>query len=709
MTGKQSGATSLSGRAAWILGLCLTVLFSASAQAAPEARILRIDPRASHGSGDPVITMVAEVVQSKRVSEATAPCAALRGNAQLSCMSESLEKPFALYAPFPFPAQQAVFTISVDDADRPAKYLSHKTWGEAGSDPDVGTAWLLLIDADRRMGNDFSGAKAIAAEFVSSMGPNDIVNVMFFNDRQVVKDSKWLPAQKKSAAQSFIDSVGSTYTNQGRNRSLLTIIRTAATDAFRGLGNVGGDVKVPLHQAMVVLSSGFGGADPSTTGPGALQLSQYMTGGRFPEDNTALPKAPVPVISIYFPHQTLDEFRQNSLEFMQGLANPEIGGFFTVVQGGGADRGRTIVRAVRTRFSKMYLVKWRVSCVAPSVTQSFKLVFNNVNPPILGDNSFRDVPIGIDPTSWPLDVNLEYTRELSERTPVYPGGTLRVYGDFCWGGDTSRAEVYFLPVGQQPPTDIQGADIERAKRAQQQLIAQGLKGRAVQTTDTFVEFEAPDNDKLIHGQGANAVARVLIYDNKARRTSGMTAENIIEVKATTAPLPLMWLLGGAFGLVVLALLLVVILRTGGKGRRAPAPARPMQGPPAPAPAPRPGVPQAAPPPPVVAAAPVGAPPPGGNATRATLQGAAGMFSILAGQESRVGRDATQCVVLLNDPRTSSLHASLKLEGGVLYVRDDGSNNGTFINGAQAPQGLWSPVPQGALLRFGPVEFSVRLD
>jgi hypothetical protein len=696
MPGMQSLLHHAVGRrfaiALWVAFLLLRVT---GASAAPEARILRIDPRASHQSGDPVLTMVVELVQSKRVSEATAPCASLRGDAQLGCMSNALEKPNALYTPFPFPAEQAVFTVAVDGTDRPARHLSHQRWGEAGREPGVGTAWVVLIDADRRMGNGFDDAKAVAAEFVASMGPNDIVNVMFFNDRQVVQDSKWLPADKKAAAQTFINSVGSSYPSQGRNRPLLTIIRMAATDAFRGLGNVGESVKVPLHQAMVVLSNGFGGADPSTTGPGAMQLSQYMTGGRFPEDNTALPKAPVPVVSVLFPYRTVDEFRQNAFEFMQNLANPEIGGFFSVVQGGGSERGKSIVRAVRTRFSRMYLVKWKVSCIAPSVTQSFKLVFNNVTPPILGDNSCKDVPIGIDPSTWPLDVNLEYTKQLAQRDPVYPGGRFRVYGDFCWGGDTSRAEVYFMGAGQQPPADLESRDLEKAKRIQQQLIAQELRGKALETTDTFAEFEAPDNDKLIHGQGANAVARVFLYDNKAHRTSGLTADTMLELKATSAPLPLLWILGGAFGAVVVALLLVVVLRGGGKARRVTSP------PPAPVVA---GMPMASP----LAAPPVAAPATG-NATRATLQGAPGVFSLMAGQEVRAGRDASQCAILLNDPRCSSVHASLKIEGGVLYVRDEGSNNGTFVNAAQVAGGTWSPVPQGALLRFGPAELSVRLD
>ena len=43
------------------------------------------------------------------------------------------------------------------------------------------------------------------------------------------------------------------------------------------------------------------------------------------------------------------------------------------------------------------------------------------------------------------------------------------------------------------------------------------------------------------------------------------------------------------------------------------------------------------------------------------------------------------------------------------MRDETSNNGTYINGQRIPGGVWTPVPAGAQLRFGPVEFSVRLE
>jgi pSer/pThr/pTyr-binding forkhead associated (FHA) protein len=81
--------------------------------------------------------------------------------------------------------------------------------------------------------------------------------------------------------------------------------------------------------------------------------------------------------------------------------------------------------------------------------------------------------------------------------------------------------------------------------------------------------------------------------------------------------------------------------------------------------------------------------------------------VLAGIESRVGRDGSMCSIALNEARVSGVHASLKLEGGILHVRDDKSHNGTFVNGNRIAPGTWIPVPGGSQLRFGPIEFVVR--
>ena len=735
-----------------LASLLVCWLVALSAQASPEAKILRVDPRAAQDNGNPVLTTVVEVSQSKRVSDAIANCGALTGNGQFDCMSQNLEKPFALYTPFPFPAQNAIFTVTVDGTDVPAKFVSDAAWGDSLQQPGVGTAWLILIDADRRMGKSFTDARQLAQQFVLSMGANDIVNVMFFNDRQVVKDSKWVSAAQKARAQSVINGTTDTFPSSGRNRSLLTIIKTAATDGFGALGNVGDEVGIPLHQAMIVLSDGFGGADPSTTGPGALQLQQYLTGGRFPEDNTALPKAPVPVISIWYPPGVVDEFRQNSLEFMQNMANTDIGGFFSVMREGGGSRSNTIVSTVRQRFSKMHIVKWKASCVAPTVTQSFKLVFNNVKPPILGDNTFKDVPVGIDPSTWPLDVNVAYTQDMAKsQGGVYPGGSFKVYGDFCWGGDKGRAEVYFLPSGQPLPTALAGTDIDQAKRTQQQLIAMGMKGTSLEASDTFAQFEAPDKDKILAGSGDQAVVRLVIYDNKAHRTSGVTSATIIQLKGTTQPLPLLLILSACLGLVVIALLIIVIVRSGGKkrgGGGGPPPpvvggggygappggygggygAPPGQGYGSPpgygGGPPRQGAPLAGVSPELMyGGAPPGqvyggqapapqVPPPnpyGGGASSALLQCSAGVFTVLSGQEMRAGRDAAQCGIALAEPRISAVHATFKLESGQLLLRDEHSNNGTLLNNNRLSPGVWAPVPNGSVVHLGPVELTARVQ
>ena len=97
------------------------------------------------------------------------------------------------------------------------------------------------------------------------------------------------------------------------------------------------------------------------------------------------------------------------------------------------------------------------------------------------------------------------------------------------------------------------------------------------------------------------------------------------------------------------------------------------------------------------------------AQHATLQGSAGTFTVVAGTESRVGRDGSRCEIIIAEPRVSSLHASVKLENGQFFVRDENSNNGTTVNGARIAAGQWTPVPNGSLLRFGPIEMNVRLE
>src|SRR5262245_53938176 len=115
------------------------LLVPALARAAPEAHILRVDPRAAQDAGNPILTTVVEVVQPKRVSDAVGHCAGMTGNAQFDCMAQALEKPYSLYTPFPFPEKNAIFTVAADDGDKPGKYISSAKWGDSLEQPGVGT------------------------------------------------------------------------------------------------------------------------------------------------------------------------------------------------------------------------------------------------------------------------------------------------------------------------------------------------------------------------------------------------------------------------------------------------------------------------------------------------------------------------------------------------------------------------------------------
>jgi hypothetical protein len=106
------------------------------------------------------------------------------------------------------------------------------------------------------------------------------------------------------------------------------------------------------------------------------------------------------------------------------------------------------------------------------------------------------------------------------------------------------------------------------------------------------------------------------------------------------------------------------------------------------------------------------PPPnpyGAAPTGASILGAAGQFAIRGGVEVRVGRDPAQCPITLTEPRVSGVHATLKFENGQLLVRDETSNNGTWVSGSRIPPVTWTLVPPGAQLRFGPVEFTARVE
>ena len=702
------------------------LLLGQQALAAPEAHLLRIDPRASVDDNDPVLTTVIELVQHKPMSDLTARCAAFTGNAELGCLAEQLEKPKALYQNVKFPEGNALFMTTVDGRDQPASLVSMEKWGVAkkAKQKGVGTAWLLMIDASGGMGSRFEESKRIAKAFINQAGPSDIIDIMFFNDRSVVRHSKW--QANKGLAINFVDGVPTTFPKQGRSKALFSIVQQGVTDAFTELGNVGNKVEVPLHQTMVLISDGNSGTDVSSAAPTVLKLREFLTKGRFPEDNTTLPRAPLPAISIWLPNRATEEVFQNARQFMENLANPEIGGAFFVVQDGEGNKGDRLAQVVNTRFDDMFIAKWRVPCLAPQVSQTFKLVFKNTDPVITGDNCV-DCPLGVDPTQWPLAIDYEATEKAAKKDRVHPGGSVKIFGSFCWGTSYERAELYLLPKNQPAPTSLKGKSIDEAQQAQQTLIRDGLKGKAVDGGDNFVEFDVPDTTKFLAGKGKSMTARLIVVDSFVKRTSPVLEERILTLAAEDKPLNLLLIGGLTFGGVILVLLVVSLLRGGGgaKSRRrgggtAPAPPRPVVGGMGPAPAPSPGFGAPVPGAPLPGGAPpaygAGPPMPGpgghpgpGVPRNATLQSALGVYHVSEGRETKVGRDPGLCDICLSEPRISGMHATLKLEGGQLFVRDEGSNNGTAVGGVRIQSFGWVPVPAGGTVKFGPIEFTVRFE
>lgn len=824
----------------------LATLASALAVALPsgaiiKGQIVRVDPRAGVNAGKPILTTVIEVVQFNSIAQALAPCADVRGfEASLACMSLNLEKPNAQYTYYPFPEANARLFVKVGGKDRLTKFESKAKWGDSQKEPGAGTAWLIALDASEGMGNRYPDARQIAHEFIEKMGPNDLIELMIFDDQLVKLDSKWKAYKDRASLVALLEQQKTTVPARGKDRPLFSQIKKMTIDAFGTLGNSDAPGEIPMHQAMVVISNGAGRNDTSSAASSAEVFHQYMNKGRFPEENTSMPRTPVPVISIWLPRKERgiveDLYKNNDGQFMQALANPEYGGFFDVVQTGeGKDKAPTIVNLVRKRFNEMYIVKWRLSCLNPTVEQSFNLIFENTKPVIGADGSFKDVPLGVDPTQWPLDIDFERTRKDAEANPLFPGGTFRVYGDFCWS-TPQNAEAYFIPAGTKPNAEqMKSRDPEMAKKAMQHLAAQNMQRGATEATETFVTFPVPDDDKVLEGQAENMVARVIVYDNNAHRASAVDEKSILQLKATKKPVNLLLILGIAGGVIVILLLLVVIIRGGGSKKRGGAPPPPAAGgggyggpgyygggnpgggyggpagggyggpPPgygmggmepamagagggygaapayaAPAPAAAPPVPMApapvyAPPAAAVALPDLGSSAPpviqvkcpacamttmatpgqpsvcfscgqplpaeltrgggGGNApafpltgamaaqelrpppnpygakpaSAASLVGTAGQYSIRSGSEVRVGRDPAQCPIFLAEPRVSGVHATLKFDAGQLLVRDESSNNGTYVSGQRIPAGAWVPVSPGAPLKFGPIEFAVQLE
>ncbi len=554
-----------------VAGAALSLVAS-SAVAQPRGRLVRVDPWAGIETGKPILTTVIELVQMKTLADVLMPCKDLTKTAQLTCWSDQLEKPKAQWAPFGFPEGGARFAVDVGGSDQLATFQSKETWGTAKNQSRVGTAWLVALDASSGMGARYADAREIAHDFIEGMRPNDIINLVIFDDRQTIGDSKWKSYKDRAVVVDTLKAQPNAAPSHGQGRALFDQIKKVANDGFGTMGNNIPSEQIPMHQAMVVLSNGSGKNDIATSGPAAEAFKDVFRQGRFPQENTALPKQPTPIISVWLPNPTgeilRDLYSNNDQQFMQSLVDRETGGFYDVVQQGqGSTKGPIIVQRVRERFDAMYLVKWTVACLNPSLEQSFTLAFENTQPKVLPDATFKKVPLPVDPTKWPLAVDVEKTVKEAGANALHPGGKFKVFGQFCWGSDKGRAKAYFVPAGTKPdPKRTNSRDPKVVEQTIQQLKAQNMIGNAIDTSDAYAEFQVPDDERVLEGTGENMVARVILGDEKARRASAIDDKGVLTLKASKKPLD--WLIIGAIagGVLVIILLIVAVSRGGGKKR-----------------------------------------------------------------------------------------------------------------------------------------------
>lgn len=88
---------------------------------------------------------------------------------------------------------------------------------------------------------------------------------------------------------------------------------------------------------------------------------------------------------------------------------------------------------------------------------------------------------------------------------------------------------------------------------------------------------------------------------------------------------------------------------------------------------------------------------------------ANVKKVVLRSDTIIGR-APECNLRIASPDVSRKHCSISLlNPGQVLVRDLGSSNGTFVNGARIDSQVDVPVPSGAVLEVGNVRFTVNYD
>lgn len=80
-----------------------------------------------------------------------------------------------------------------------------------------------------------------------------------------------------------------------------------------------------------------------------------------------------------------------------------------------------------------------------------------------------------------------------------------------------------------------------------------------------------------------------------------------------------------------------------------------------------------------------------------------------GESVTVGRNfRAQKILNAKDKKLSGIQCSMKWENGTLYVKDEKSKNGTFLNGVPLHGKDWSKIQNGDCLRMGSYEYRIQI-
>jgi len=99
---------------------------------------------------------------------------------------------------------------------------------------------------------------------------------------------------------------------------------------------------------------------------------------------------------------------------------------------------------------------------------------------------------------------------------------------------------------------------------------------------------------------------------------------------------------------------------------------------------------------------------GGPRLVGTIGVYAGQMFELQGAQVDIGRDPSNTVVLSQDSNVSRRHASIQAQGGQFVIVDNGSSNGTFVNGVRIPPQTPHPLRPGDEVQVGMTRFRFEI-